>query len=350
MTSKRISLRRARTLLLGAAGIAAAACLAPAAIAAPSGGGGGGEMPSGSSAPSFDPAQSYEEGVAALQAKDYKLAEKKLGEVLSVAPKHPEANYYMGLAKVGRGKDKGAVRYFVRAIKERSNFTEAREQLALVSIKLGKPETANEQLAALKEQQAKCQAEDCGTGYTERVNRAVERIDAALAAPPADAAPSEGEGSGDEPEEGDDTSALPSTEHVAGLFLAPREEGVAEYHAAVKLINEASYETAIAGLYEAQASVGPHPDILNYLGFAHRKLGQFDKARGYYAQALAIDPAHLGATEYLGELYLEIGDVARAKRQLARLDELCAFGCAEREDLARLISIKETTRNAARAD
>jgi Flp pilus assembly protein TadD len=346
MTSATVSFQRARVILLGAASLAAAAVIAPAALAAASGGAGPSTAPM-PSAPSFDPTESYQEGVAALQVKDYKLAEKKFGEVLSVAPKHPEANYYMGLAKVGRGKDKASVRYFERAIKERSNFTEAREQLALVSIKLGKPETANEQLAALKAMQATCQTEDCGADYAERVDRAVERIEAALAAPPEGA--SEGDEPGDETEGGDDeVGALLSTERFAGLFLAPREEGVAQYHVAVRLINEARYGAAIADLYAAQASVGPHPDILNYLGFAHRKLGKFDQARNYYAQALAIDPDHLGATEYLGELYLEIGDIAKAKRQLARLDRLCTFGCAEREDLARLITIKETTRSAER--
>ena len=44
-----------------------------------------------------------------------------------------------------------------------------------------------------------------------------------------------------------------------------------------------------------------------------------------------------GATEYLGELYIQMGDLGRARRQLARLDDLCAYGCAQREELARWI-------------
>jgi tetratricopeptide (TPR) repeat protein len=66
-----------------------------------------------------------------------------------------------------------------------------------------------------------------------------------------------------------------------------------------------------------------------------------DGAEDYYAQALKIDPDHKGANEYLGELYLEIGAIDKAKRQLARLDAICAFGCVEREDLARLIARRE---------
>ncbi|MEQ8750527.1 MAG: tetratricopeptide repeat protein, partial [Amphiplicatus sp.] len=80
----------------------------------------------------------------------------------------------------------------------------------------------------------------------------------------------------------------------------------------------------------------------------NRKLGRIEQAQDYYAQALAIDPDHLGANEYLGELYLEINEIEKARRQLAKLDALCAFGCAEREDLARLIEIKESLRRASR--
>ena len=73
------------------------------------------------------------------------------------------------------------------------------------------------------------------------------------------------------------------------------------------------------------------------MGFASRKLGRFDDALAYYGEALAIDPNHLGATEYLGELYIQMADLGRARRQLARLDDLCAYGCAQREELARWI-------------
>jgi hypothetical protein len=41
--------------------------------------------------------------------------------------------------------------------------------------------------------------------------------------------------------------------------------------------------------------------------------------------------------DYLGELYLQIGRTADARRQLAKLDRLCPYGCAQREELARWI-------------
>lgn len=300
-----------------------AAVTAPPAFAAGSGGASG--LPA-TSRPAVDPAAAYQEGVEALKAKDYKKAEKKFGDVLSVAPANPEANYYMALAKIGAGKQKNSIRFLEKAIKERANFVEAREKLALVSIDLGDAETARAQLTAIEGLKADCAAAgDCEEAYNARVDLAITRINEALSPPAADPA----------------SDAAPADNQQSSLFFAPRDEGVARYMAAVRLINEAKYEGAIADLLTAQASVGPHPDILNYLGFSHRKLGMMDKAQDYYAQALRLDPDHKGANEYLGELYLEIGDIGRAKAQLAKLDAICRFGCAEREDLARLIERRE---------
>ena len=104
-------------------------------------------------------------------------------------------------------------------------------------------------------------------------------------------------------------------------------------------INAQRYADALATLERAQAVIGPQPDVLNYMGFANRKLGHYSEALGYYGQALLIDPHHRGANEYLGELYLEMGRMGEARHQLAVLDGLCPYGCAEREELARWISL-----------
>ena len=80
--------------------------------------------------------------------------------------------------------------------------------------------------------------------------------------------------------------------------------------------------------------VGPSPDIFNYMGFASRKLGRYDDALRFYGLALEINPQHLGANEYLGELYLQMGRRDDARRQLALPDRLCPYGCAQGEELA----------------
>jgi tetratricopeptide (TPR) repeat protein len=59
----------------------------------------------------------------------------------------------------------------------------------------------------------------------------------------------------------------------------------------------------------------------------------FDIALDYYQQALAIEPDHRGANEYLGELYLQTGQPEKAEERLKVLDEECFFGCDEYDEL-----------------
>ncbi|CAN0036083.1 unnamed protein product, partial [Phaeothamnion confervicola] len=58
----------------------------------------------------------------------------------------------------------------------------------------------------------------------------------------------------------------------------------------------------------------------------------------YYNEALRIDPNHRNAHEYIGEAYLMVGNVAKAKEHLAVLDRLCTFGCEEYSDLKKAIA------------
>ena len=122
------------------------------------------------------------------------------------------------------------------------------------------------------------------------------------------------------------------------LFAGP-QAGDRAYVQAVSLINEHRYEEALTSLETARQSFGPHPDILTYQGFTWRKLGSFDRAESYYQQALAIAPDHRGATEYYGELKVERGDLAGAKALLARLDQICTYGCAEAEELRHWVEL-----------
>ncbi|MBL6954911.1 MAG: tetratricopeptide repeat protein [Alphaproteobacteria bacterium] len=79
-------------------------------------------------------------------------------------------------------------------------------------------------------------------------------------------------------------------------------------------------------------------DTHNYLGYAHRKLGQFEMAFKHYGLALKMNPEHRGANEYVGETYLAVGDLAMAKKHLAALDRICFFGCKEYDDLKAAIA------------
>lgn len=79
-------------------------------------------------------------------------------------------------------------------------------------------------------------------------------------------------------------------------------------------------------------------DILNLMGFAYRKMGNWADSRIYYTRALSIDPRHKGALEYMGELELQTGNAAAARALLVRLQAACADGCPELDDLLEAFS------------
>ena len=84
-------------------------------------------------------------------------------------------------------------------------------------------------------------------------------------------------------------------------------------------------------------------DVYNLLGFTLRKTGDFKTSLTYYTKALELQPDHKAAREYLGELYVETGNMEKAKEQLAILAKLCPGGCEEREDLQKAISAKSAS-------
>lgn len=101
-----------------------------------------------------------------------------------------------------------------------------------------------------------------------------------------------------------------------------------------KAMEAERYEQAIPLLNEILKRDARNADAFNYLGYTHRKLGNYEEAKKHYLEALKIDPEHKGANEYLGELYLETGDLPAAQERLRVLDDACGFfGCEEYDEL-----------------
>ena len=82
--------------------------------------------------------------------------------------------------------------------------------------------------------------------------------------------------------------------------------------------------------------------VLNSIGYSTRKLGDVDKGIGYYHQALAIDPGYTKVREYLGEAYLQKGDVVKAKEQLMEIADRCGGPCDDYELLVKAIAAHVT--------
>jgi tetratricopeptide (TPR) repeat protein len=101
-------------------------------------------------------------------------------------------------------------------------------------------------------------------------------------------------------------------------------------------INAKHYDTALVELKRLEVNY-KQPDVYSLMGFALRKTGDRPQAMTYYRKALELDPTHKGALEYQGELYIEIGQIDKAKENLKKLDKLCWFGCEEEDDLKEAI-------------
>ena len=109
------------------------------------------------------------------------------------------------------------------------------------------------------------------------------------------------------------------------------------------------WPAAAAVMKEALAAKPQNADYHNLYAYSLRKGGtkEMDQVFMHYNEALRLDPKHRGAHEYLGEAYLMVGNVAKAKDELAALDKICFFPCSEYSELKSAIS-KYETRAAAK--
>lgn len=105
-------------------------------------------------------------------------------------------------------------------------------------------------------------------------------------------------------------------------------------------IYDKDYTAALAALKVVDAKFANNADVNNLLGFSSRKLMLLKQAGVYYSKALRIDPKHLGALEYQGELFVETKKIASAKKNLAKLKSLCGVTCEEYLDLKKFIGKK----------
>ncbi len=123
---------------------------------------------------------------------------------------------------------------------------------------------------------------------------------------------------------------------TAAIAAGPPETPLAQtedYKAGVAAIDAKDYEKAISIFAKMQPDNAAAPEIANWLGYANRKLKRYPESKKWYDQALLLDPNYLPALEYQGEWYIETGDMASAKANLAKLARLCGK-CHEWQDLA----------------
>ena len=116
-----------------------------------------------------------------------------------------------------------------------------------------------------------------------------------------------------------------------------------DFKNAQKLIYSKKYEKAIDILIslEDKKPIGfSKADLYNYLGFATRKKNNpnYEDAEEYYLSALSIDANHIGALEYLGELYFETDRLGQAEELLMKLGAVAGENSVEYKELFDLLN------------
>ena len=140
---------------------------------------------------------------------------------------------------------------------------------------------------------------------------------------------------------------------AAGSDSSSKTSETALYDQAVKLVKRAGklekknksekakkiFSQAFDKLEKAYSSDKNNPDILNYMGYTSRKVGNFDKAEKFYLKGLSLKPNHNGINEYLGELYVQTNRIDKANERLAVLKNC---NCEEYQELELIIKTKGT--------
>lgn len=99
------------------------------------------------------------------------------------------------------------------------------------------------------------------------------------------------------------------------------------------------YASAQLSLKVALAADPGNADLHNLYAYSLRKgvNPDMELVFKHYQEALRLDPKHRGAQEYIGEAYLMVNNLPKAKEHLAALDKLCFFGCSEYTELKKAI-------------
>ena len=118
---------------------------------------------------------------------------------------------------------------------------------------------------------------------------------------------------------------------------APADPALERYTAAS---TRQDWAAAAAAMREGLSRDAGNAEFHNLYAYALRKGQNPDMSLVFkhYNEALRIDSKHRGAHEYIGEAYLMVGNLAKAKEHLGALDKLCFFSCTEFSDLKKAIA------------
>lgn len=106
-----------------------------------------------------------------------------------------------------------------------------------------------------------------------------------------------------------------------------QEKFLREYRAARQLILDGNYEAGIAAMHALGHD--EHPDVANYIGYANRKMGNYDQSKIWYEAALKADPNHVRTWSYYGMWQMEQGNRLKALEDLQKVQLICGNATCE---------------------
>ena len=124
--------------------------------------------------------------------------------------------------------------------------------------------------------------------------------------------------------------AAPTVGYTAGSMSDSADVTIGDIK---RQVDRRNYSNAISKAEDYLRSNPRSADAYNYIGYSNRKMGRYNEAQRAYDRALAIDPNHVGAHEYYGELHITLGNMAGAEQHLADLTRICG-NCEEQQMLA----------------
>src|SRR5215510_3015997 len=120
-----------------------------------------------------------------------------------------------------------------------------------------------------------------------------------------------------------------------------QEKFLRDYRAARQLILDGQYEAGITAMHALGRD--DHPDVANYIGYANRKMGNYDESKVWYEAALKADPNHVRTWSYYGMWHMEQGNRLKALDNLQKVQLICGnTSCEEYRQLKDVIDGKAT--------
>jgi tetratricopeptide (TPR) repeat protein len=106
--------------------------------------------------------------------------------------------------------------------------------------------------------------------------------------------------------------------------MSPRTRSSdSDYADGMEAWDKKDWPAVIAAMEKVVARRPHHDNAWARLGYAYRKLRNYDKSLAAYDRALTRNPRNRAAMEYLGEAYVELDRMDEAKTMLERLAAEC---------------------------